>query len=152
MIKVQAEAFDVAAELKQAKTGKLDIGGTAVFVGSVRDLNEQHGVSSLTLEHYPGMTEAELSEIEAEAHRRWTLHATTIVHRYGRMEPGEDIVLVIACAAHRGDAFAACEFVMDWLKTKAPFWKLEERDNGKAWVASRDSDETAALRWDKTDP
>ena len=101
----------------------------------------------MTLEHYPGMTEKALRDIEAEAHQRWTLDETLIVHRYGRMEPGEDIVLVIVMSAHRAAAFEACEFLMDWLKTSAPFWKLETRDDGTNWVDAKSSDDDARARW-----
>jgi len=147
MIKVQTEPFDVGAELERIKAGRQDIGGIAMFVGTVRDLSQGHGVSAMTLEHYPGMTERALSEIEAEAQRRWPLAASLIIHRHGRLEPGEDIVLVIAASAHRDAAFDACRFLIDWLKTKAPFWKLEDGPDGKRWVEARDSDETAAARW-----
>ena len=103
----------------------------------------------MTLEHYPGMTDKALEDIEQEAHRRWPLDATLIIHRFGRLEPGEDIVLVIAASAHREAAFEACHFLIDWLKTKAPFWKLEENDQGANWVAAKDSDDDAARRWSK---
>jgi molybdopterin synthase catalytic subunit len=149
MIRVQEKPFDVGAEIAAIKHGKLQIGGTAVFVGSVRDLNDRKSVSAMTLEHYPGMTEKALAEIEAEARARWVLDDVLIVHRYGRMEAGEDIVLVICCSAHRQDAFDACQFLMDFLKTNAPFWKLEEGDGEAGWVDARDSDDTAARRWSK---
>jgi len=125
MIKVQTESFDPGAELKRLKGARRDIGGVTMFVGTVRDLSHGRGVSAMTLEHYPGMTERALAEIEAEAQRRWPLSASLIIHRYGRLEPGEDIVLVIAASTHRDAAFDACRFLIDWLKTKAPFWKLE---------------------------
>jgi molybdopterin synthase catalytic subunit len=118
-------------------------------VGSVRDMNECRGVSTLTLEHYPGMTERALADIEAQARARWVLDEVLVVHRFGRMELGEDIVLVICCAAHRQDAFDACQFLMDFLKTKAPFWKLEEGDGDAAWVDARESDDAAVVRWVK---
>ena len=118
-----------------------------MFVGTVRDLSHGRGVSAMTLEHYPGMTERALAEIEAEAQKRWPLSASLIIHRYGRLEPGEDIVLVIAASAHRDAAFEACRFLIDWLKTKAPFWKLEEGDKGTHWVEAQESDEAAAARW-----
>ena len=147
MIRVQTEAFDVGNELAKLKAGNHNIGGVAIFVGTVRDVNNGDAVSAMTLEHYPGMTEKSLVEIEKEALSRWPLDASLIVHRVGRMLPGEDIVLVICCSAHREAAFEACRFLMDWLKTKAPFWKLEE-DGGKAtWVDARESDDTAARRW-----
>jgi molybdopterin synthase catalytic subunit len=148
MIRVQQEPFDAGAELAKLKAGKTHIGGTVLFVGSVRDLSEGKDVRAMTLEHYPGMTEAALRDIEGQAHARWPLDETLIIHRYGRMEPGEDIVLVIAASAHRDAAFAACHFLIDWLKTKAPFWKLEEGAAGSDWVDAKDSDDQAAARWD----
>ncbi len=149
MIRVQQQAFDVGHEINAIKTGKSQIGGTAVFVGSVRDINEGAGVSALTLEHYPGMTEKALSDIETEARARWVLDDVLIVHRYGRMEPGDDIVLVICCSEHRDNAFDACRFLMDFLKTRAPFWKLEEGADKARWVDARKSDDAAAVRWTK---
>ena len=151
MIRVQEEPFDIAAELRAVRGSNHKIGGTALFAGSVRDLNLGEQVSAMTLEHYPGMTEKALADIEREANERWPLDASLIVHRYGRMQPGDDIVLVITCSSHREAAFEACQFLMDWLKTKAPFWKLEEgADAGNAkWVDARDSDDTAAKRWSK---
>ena len=153
-MEVYEQDFDVGAELRALRTrpdGEPDtrVGAVASFVGTVRDLNQGDAVAMLTLEHYPGMTEKALEEIEAEAHRRWPLDATLIIHRHGRLEPGEDIVLVIAASAHREAAFEACHFLIDWLKTKAPFWKLEENDEGASWVAAKDSDDDAARRWDK---
>jgi molybdopterin synthase catalytic subunit len=149
MIRVQEQLFDVGHEIAAIKRGKTKIGGTAVFVGSVRDINEGDTVSAMTLEHYPGMTERALADIEAEARARWVLDDVLIVHRYGRMEPGEDIVLVICCSEHREAAFEACQFLMDWLKTKAPFWKLEEGQDAPKWVDARESDDKAAARWTK---
>jgi molybdopterin synthase catalytic subunit len=149
MIRVQREAFDMAAELAALRENNHAIGGTAIFVGSVRDVNKGDSVSAMTLEHYPGMTEKALADIERQALERWPLDTSLIVHRYGRMEPGEDIVLVITCSAHREAAFESCQFLMDWLKTKAPFWKLEEgsqADNAR-WVDARESDDAAASRW-----
>ncbi|MEM7636698.1 MAG: molybdopterin synthase catalytic subunit MoaE [Pseudomonadota bacterium] len=153
MIRVQEEPFDIAAELRAVRDGNHKIGGTALFAGSVRDLNLGEQVSAMTLEHYPGMTEKALAEIEVEANERWPLEASLIVHRYGRMQPGEDIVLVITCSSHREAAFEACQFLMDWLKTRAPFWKLEEGDDAEAakWVDARDSDSKAADRWSKAE-
>lgn len=146
-VSVQAEPFDVGAELADLTAGRTDIGGVALFTGLVRDLAGGDRVSAMTLEHYPGMTERKLEEIEAEARARWPLIATRIVHRYGRMTPGEGIVLVICASAHRDAAFEAARFLMDWLKTKAPFWKLEETPDGGRWVEARDSDDQAAARW-----
>ena len=149
MIKVQPEAFDVGLELARIKGRRKDIGGFALFVGSVREMSGGTDVSAMTLEHYPGMTERALAEIEAEASGRWPLQEVLIIHRHGRLEAGEDIVLVITASAHREAAFQACKFLMDWLKTKAPFWKLEEGKTGTRWVEARDSDEEATRRWTK---
>ncbi len=152
MIRIQQEAFDTGREIAGLKAGNRNIGGTVVFVGSVRDMSDGRQVSAMTLEHYPGMTEKALQDIDAEANGRWPLDATLIVHRYGRLEPGEDIVLVIAASAHREAAFAACHFLIDWLKTKAPFWKLEENGKEASWVAAKASDDQAAAQWEKTAP
>jgi molybdopterin synthase catalytic subunit len=147
MIRVQEQAFDVGHEITSIKRGKTQIGGTAVFVGTVRDINDGAEVSALTLEHYPGMTEKALAAIEQQARERWILDDVLIVHRYGRMEIGEDIVLVICCSEHRDNAFDACRFLMDFLKTKAPFWKLEEGADAAKWVDARESDDEAVNRW-----
>ena len=151
MIRVQSEPFDTAHELNTLKAGNTNIGGVACFVGTVRDLAGGKTVSAMTLEHYPGMTEKALEDIERQALERWPLEASLVVHRYGRLEPGDDIVLVIAAAAHRQDAFDACQFLIDWLKTKAPFWKLESGDEGESWVEARHSDDEAARRWSEED-
>jgi molybdopterin synthase catalytic subunit len=148
MIRVQEDPFDAGAELARLKAGRTDIGGTVMFLGTVRDLSGGTDVRAMTLEHYPGMTEKALADIEAEALRRWPIDASLIIHRYGQLEPGEDIVLVITASAHREAAFEACHFLIDWLKTKAPFWKLEEGSEGASWVAAKDSDDAAASRWD----
>jgi molybdopterin synthase catalytic subunit len=147
MIRVQEHPFDVGHEVDALKRGKTQIGGTAIFVGSVRDINNGKDVSALTLEHYPGMTEKALADIEEQARARWVLDNVLIVHRYGRMEIGEDIVLVICCSEHRDNAFDACRFLMDFLKTRAPFWKLEEGKGKPEWVDARESDRDAAARW-----
>ena len=147
MIRVQREDFDVGAELARLAEGDRAVGGVACFVGLARDMAGDAPIGAMTLEHYPGMTEKKLAEIEAEANRRWTLAASLIVHRYGRLEPGERIVLVATAAAHRDAALDACRFLIDWLKTQAPFWKLEETRTGPRWVDARDSDEAAAERW-----
>lgn len=152
MIRVQQEAFDTGREIAGLKAGNRNIGGTVAFVGSVRDISDGRQVSAMTLEHYPGMTEKALQDIEAEATRRWPLDATLIVHRFGRLEPGDDIVLVIAASAHREAAFEACHFLIDWLKTKAPFWKLEEDGSSSSWVAAKTSDDRAAAQWEKSPP
>ncbi|MGI9373651.1 MAG: molybdenum cofactor biosynthesis protein MoaE [Hyphomicrobiales bacterium] len=147
MIRVQETPFDAAEELVRVKNGNTKIGATCMFVGTVREMSGDDRLSAMTLEHYPGMTEKALSEIDEKAHERWPLEASLIVHRYGRMEPGEDIVLVITCSSHRQAAFEAAQFLMDWLKTKAPFWKLEEGGQGGNWVDARESDDEAAARW-----
>jgi len=151
-IGVQTEDFDVAAEMAALTRGRTDIGGVGCFVGVVRE-DKAHdapdrSVQALTLEHYPAMTARALERIAAEAEQRWQLLGCTIVHRVGRMVPGDNIVLVLAAAAHRQAALDATAFLIDWLKTKAPFWKREEFPDGKsAWVEARDSDESAAARW-----
>ncbi|HWI26848.1 MAG TPA: molybdenum cofactor biosynthesis protein MoaE [Stellaceae bacterium] len=149
MIRVQREDFDVGAELEALTSGKTGIGGVTSFVGLVRDIAGGHRIGAMTLEHYPGMTERQLGEIEAEAMKRWPLDAVLIIHRFGRLEPGERIVLVAAASAHRQAAFDACQFLIDWLKTKAPFWKLEETPQGQRWVEAQTSDDEAAARWVK---
>ncbi len=149
MIRVQREEFDVGAELEALTRGKTGVGGVTSFVGLVRDIAGERRIGAMTLEHYPGMTERRLAEIEAEARRRWPLDAVLIIHRYGRLEPGERIVLVAAASAHRQAAFDACQFLIDWLKTQAPFWKLEETPEGPRWVDAQASDDEAAARWIK---
>lgn len=149
MIRVQEQAFDAGQELMAFKAGKTQVGGTALFVGSVREMNDASRVSAMTLEHYPGMTEKALADIEAEARARWPVEDVLIIHRHGRMLPGDDIVLVLCSSAHREAAFLACQFLMDWLKTKAPFWKLEEGDGNVRWVDAKTSDDAAAERWSR---
>jgi molybdopterin synthase catalytic subunit len=145
-VRVQKEDFDVAAEIDKLVAGRTDIGAVVTFTGRVR--GDDGAVASMTLEHYPGMTEAELSRIEAEAAARWKLDAYLIVHRVGELKPGDNIVLVITASAHRQDAFEAAGFLMDYLKTRAPFWKKEVTAAGEsAWVEARDSDEQASKRW-----
>ena len=146
MIRVQREAFDVGAELAALTAGRTDVGALASFVGLVRD-HAEAPITAMALEHYPGMTERKLAEIEAEALARWPLQASLIVHRYGRMLPGEPIVLVATASPHRAAALEACAFLIDWLKTKAPFWKLEETGDAHRWVESRSADDEAAARW-----
>lgn len=146
-VSVQRGDFDVGAEIAALSHGRRDVGAVASFVGLVRDVSESSDVSAMTLEHYPGMTEKALEDIVAEAHRRWPLNAVRVIHRYGRLEPGDRIVFVGVAGAHRGEAFEACEFVMDYLKTRAPFWKREETPQGARWVDARDSDDSAAERW-----
>lgn len=147
MIRVQREDFDVGKELATLTRGRTSIGGVTSFVGLVRDMAGGEKISGMTLEHYPGMTEKQLAEIEAEAHRRWQLDAVLIIHRHGPLKPGDRIVLVATASAHRDAAFDACRFLIDWLKTKAPFWKLEETDAGARWVDAKESDDDAAKRW-----
>jgi molybdopterin synthase catalytic subunit len=147
MIRVQREDFDIGAELEGLVAGDRRVGGIASFVGVVRDLGGDDAVRALTLEHYPGMTETKLAEIEREAQRRWPLAASLIIHRYGRLEPGDRIVLVATASPHREAALAACHFLIDWLKTEAPFWKSEETAEGERWVAARAEDDAARDRW-----
>jgi molybdopterin synthase catalytic subunit len=154
-VRVQAEDFDVGAELAALTAGRTDVGAVASFVGLVRDV---HGaaaggggdgtpVTAMTLEHYPGMTEKALAAIEAEARARWPLQGVVVVHRFGRLLPGDRIVMVGVASAHRRAAFEACDFLMDWLKTKAPFWKQEETPDGARWVEAKAADDAAAGRW-----
>lgn len=146
-VRVQAEDFDIGAEIDALTSGNLAIGGIASFMGVVREMAGEQPIDAMTLEHYPGMTEKKLAEIETEANQRWPLEASLIIHRFGRLEPGARIVLVITCAKSRAPALAACEFLIDWLKTKAPFWKLEETGDDEQWVDARDSDGAAAEKW-----
>jgi molybdopterin synthase catalytic subunit len=151
MIRVQREDFDVGAEIDKLTAGNPRIGGVASFIGLVRDANFSGAgsdrVSALTLEHYPGMTEKKLAEIEAEANQRWPLDASLIIHRYGRLEPGDRIVLVATASPHREAALQACHFLIDWLKTDAPFWKSEETPAGERWVEARPEDDAATKGW-----
>lgn len=150
MIVVQREIFDIGKEINAMASSSTDIGAVVSFTGFVRDFNEGAAVKSLTLEHYPGMTEKELEKIETEAFSRWRLNDCKIIHRYGKMELAEPIVLVVTASAHRQDAFEAASFLMDWLKTKAPFWKLEETTSGTTdWVKERQTDIDAAQKWRK---
>lgn len=157
-IRVHREDFDLGAELDALTRNNPGVGGLCSFVGLVRDVHPDAGeagadgkVRAMTLEHYPGMTEKMLARIDAEAHQRWPLEATLVIHRHGRMEPGERIVLVAAASAHRQAAFDACQFLIDWLKTQAPFWKREETPDGTRWVDARASDDCAAARWQRSD-
>jgi molybdopterin synthase catalytic subunit len=127
--------------------GKKAVGAVASFIGLVRDVNEGSQVGGMTLEHYPGMTEKALDNIVAEAHDRWNIDDALVIHRVGTLEPGDQIVLVVVTSAHRGEAFQACEFLMDYLKTRAPFWKKERTPQGDRWVDARSSDDAAAERW-----
>lgn len=153
-IRVQREDFDPGVELDRFTAGNGRVGGVCLFVGLVRDFvgdTAETGatVRGMTLEHYPGMTEKQLAAIEAEARRRWPLEDALVIHRYGRLEPGDRIVLVAASSAHRDAAFEACRFLIDWLKTRAPFWKAEHTATGESWVEAKDSDDAAAARWER---
>ena len=149
-VRVQREDFEVGAEVRRLTAGRTDIGAIVTFTGTMRSENDGTSVAGMTLEHYPGMTEAELARVEAEAGQRWPLQASLIVHRVGTLKPGDNIVLVVTASAHRQAAFAAAEFLMDYLKTRAPFWKKETRADGAArWVEPRDSDQSAAERWQR---
>ncbi len=148
-IVVQSDAFDLGAEVDAMRQGRTDIGAIASFVGLARDMNDGSGVAAMTLEHYPGMTEKALARLVDAAASRWTLLDVTVIHRVGRLLPGDPIVLVAVAASHRGEAFAACEFIMDYLKTQAPFWKKEETPAGDRWVEARASDDAAAARWNQ---
>ena len=148
-IAVQTEAFDLAAEVGALYQANPKVGAVASFLGLVRDLNEGQGVATMSLEHYPGMTEKALTRIVAEARQRWEVLDATVIHRVGTLQPTEPIVLVAVASGHRGDAFAACEFIMDFLKTRAPFWKKEVTPAGERWVDARESDDRAAARWSR---
>jgi len=150
MIRVQEADFDMGAELERFMSGNTAVGGVCSFVGLVRDMEAGEGkLQSMTLEHYPAMTEKALAQIETEARSRWPLFDTLIIHRFGRLRPGDRIVLVAVASAHRKAAFESCEFLIDWLKTKAPFWKSEATGAGARWVEAKDTDDAAAARWRK---
>jgi molybdopterin synthase catalytic subunit len=146
-VRVQTGDFDVGAEIAALRRGNPKVGAVASFVGVVRDLNDGDSVGRMTLEHYPGMTEKSIEAIVAEARSRWDIMDVTVVHRVGELKPTDQIVLVVVASGHRGAAFAACEFIMDYLKTRAPFWKKEETPQGGRWVEARASDDDAAERW-----
>ncbi len=146
-VRIQTEDFDVGAELAKLRGGNPRIGAVACFIGLVRDLNENAAVSEMSLEHYPGMTEKSLEEIVAQAKQRWEIDDALVIHRIGALNPTDQIVLVATTGAHRGEAFASCEFIMDYLKTQAPFWKKEQTGDGSHWVDARESDNHAAQRW-----
>ena len=148
-VRIQEADFDLGAELAALRAGDTRIGALASFVGLVRDINDGSHVSEMTLEHYPGMTEKALEEIVTEAKSRWDIYGALVIHRVGPLQPCDQIVLVAVTSAHRGEAFAACEFIMDYLKTRAPFWKRESTPEGARWVDARDSDDSAATRWQK---
>lgn len=146
-VRIQEADFDIGAELAALTAGDARIGAVASFVGLVRDLNDGQGVSALRLEYYPGMTEKALEQIATEARQRWDVYEILVIHRVGELQPCDRIVLVAVSSAHRGEAFAACEFVIDFLKTRAPFWKCETTPQGSHWVDAREADEAAAARW-----
>lgn len=146
-VRVQEADFDIGAELAALRAGKPGVGAAAAFVGVVRDLNEGDAIAEMTLEHYPGMTEKAIEAIIDEARGRWQVIDALVIHRIGTLRPTDQIVLVIVTSEHRGDAFAACEFIMDFLKTRAPFWKKEQTGQGARWVDARATDDAAAERW-----
>jgi molybdopterin synthase catalytic subunit len=146
-VRIQTDDFDIGAEIEQLRRANPKIGAVASFIGVVRDVNEGDAVAEMTLEHYPGMTEKSIEEIITQARGRWNVFDALVVHRVGTLKPTDQIVLVIVTSSHRGDAFAACEFIMDYLKTRAPFWKKEATPSGTRWVEARATDDIAAERW-----
>ena len=146
-VRVQEADFDLSTELAALRAGDPRVGGIVSFVGTVRDINEGAAVSEMTLEHYPGMTEQALEQIEQQARARWPLYNVLVIHRVGPLRPMEQIVLVAVSAAHRGEAFQACEFIIDYLKTEAPFWKKEQTPEGARWVDARVTDDAALEKW-----
>jgi Molybdopterin converting factor, large subunit len=146
-IRVQTEDFDAGLEIRKVCDGNAKIGAVASFVGLVRDINDESVVAGMTLEHYPGMTEKALDAIVEEAKGRWEILDCTVIHRVGMLMPTDQIVLVIVASSHRGHAFEACEFIMDFLKTRAPFWKKEQTTSGERWVEAHEGDDVAASRW-----
>ena len=148
-VKIQTADFDVSAEINALRKNNPKVGAVASFVGVVRDVNDGGAIAEMTLEHYPGMTEKAIEEIIHQAQGRWQVLDALVIHRVGTLKPTDQIVLVIVTSGHRGDAFAACEFIMDYLKTQAPFWKKEHRAGGATWVEARAADDEAADRWQK---
>jgi molybdopterin synthase catalytic subunit len=146
-VRIQTADFDVGAEIAAVRRGNPKIGAVASFVGVVRDVNDGGAVSGMTLEHYPGMTEKAIGEILVQARARWNVLDALVIHRIGTLAPTDQIVLVVVASGHRGDAFAACEFIMDYLKTQAPFWKKEQSGEAARWVEARAADDIAAERW-----
>ena len=146
-VRLQREDFDISVEVGRLAAGRTDIGAVVTFSGICRGGQEGNRISAMTLDHYPAMAQAELERIEAQAMERWPLQGSLIVHRHGRLVPGDNIVLVVTASAHRQAAFEAAEFLMDYLKTRAPFWKNEERDEGSGWVAAKEEDDRALERW-----
>ena len=148
-VRIQTADFDLSTEIAALRSGDLQVGAIVSFVGTVRDMNEGSQVNSMELEHYAGMTEKALADIIVEAKSRWSIHEALVIHRIGKMLPGEQIVLVAVTGQHRGEAFAACEFIMDYLKTAAPFWKKEATPTGEHWVDAHSTDDEAMERWRK---
>ena len=146
-VRIQTADFDVSAEIAALRRGNPKVGAIASFIGVVRDVNEGGAVAEMALEHYPGMTEKAIEEIIGQARSRWQVLDALVIHRIGNLRPMDQIVLVVIASGHRGDAFAACEFIMDYLKTRAPFWKKEQTGQGARWVEARESDDIAAERW-----
>jgi molybdopterin synthase catalytic subunit len=146
-IRVQTQDFDLGAEVAQLRAGDARVGAVVSFIGTVRDMNDGIGVSEMELEHYPGMTETALQDIVAQAKARWNIFDALVIHRVGPLKPLDQIVLVAVTSAHRGEAFAACEFIMDYLKTQAPFWKKEQTPQGARWVDARSTDDQALAKW-----
>lgn len=149
-VRIQHQDFDVSTELNTLREQSAEVGALVNFVGTVRDVNNSQSVSAMELEHYPGMTEKAITEIALQGQQRWRLYGVTVIHRVGLLKPKDQIVLVAVSSMHRGDAFQACEFIMDFLKTQAPFWKKEQTQQGASWVDARESDTQAADRWLKT--
>ena len=148
-VRIQTADFDLSTEIAALRSGDLEVGAIVSFVGTVRDMNDGSQVNSMELEHYAGMTEKALAAIIVDAKSRWTIHQALVIHRIGKMIPGDQIVLVAITGQHRGEAFAACEFIMDYLKTAAPFWKKEATPTGEHWVDARSTDDEAIERWQK---
>ena len=148
-IRIQEKDFDISTEIAGLRKGDPRVGAVVSFLGTVRDMNDGSQVKGMTLEHYPGMTEKALQEILEQAKTRWDIYQTLVIHRVGPLLPEDQIVLVVVTSAHRGEAFAACEFIMDYLKTAAPFWKKEDTPEGARWVDARTTDDAAMERWNK---
>ncbi len=147
-VRVQTDDFDIAVELEAIRLANADIGAVVSFIGQVRDINEGDDIQTLTLEHYPGMTERALEKITDEAQSRWSIRDSLVIHRVGTLKPQDQIVFVAVSSQHRGEAFKACEFIMDYLKTQAPFWKKETTNSGERWVDAKLSDDEAKIRWE----
>jgi len=148
-VRVQYEDFDAGAEIARLRLADPGVGAVVSFIGQVRDINEGDTIGTLTLEHYPGMTEKALSSIVEKARSRWDFFDALVIHRIGKLEPLDQIVMVAVAGSHRGECFAACEFIMDYLKTEAPFWKKEQTPQGDRWVDARSSDDAARERWEQ---